>query len=130
MSRSRFPAPLSKEEFEEAIRRRARHPITRRAIYGTTVSIDAQVADFWVIRATNGTAFTIANPLNPLEGQILTISLWNDSGGALGAITLSGDYKVSGAFPSPANTKRQNVTFQREGVRWREIARTAADQDN
>ena len=47
----------------------------------------------------------------------------------MGAITWT-DYKTAGGFTNPADTKHRLIAFAYDGTSWREIFRTAADQDN
>lgn len=98
------------------------------ATYASNVSTDSLAADLYQVTVTDTNNFTIDSPDNPQEGHVLTFMIYNNSGGAMGTITWSG-FKLSGAFTNPANTKIRMITFVRRGSDWREITRTAADQD-
>jgi len=78
--------------------------------YGTTVAIDAAAANWFTIGVTNSTAFTIAAPVNPADGQQITITVKNSSGGAMGAITWNSVFKLS-AWTNPANGFNRSITF-------------------
>lgn len=97
--------------------------------YGTTVNTDAKQGNSFEIVATNGTAFTIANPTNTKAGQQLEYEILNSSGGAMGAITWGAEFMLAGAFANPANGKRRTITFRRNSAntRWVERNRAAAD---
>lgn len=96
--------------------------------YGTTVNTDASLNDIFVVNATNGTAFTIANPTNAAD-KVITYIIMNSSGGAMGAITWGGDFKLAGAFTNPGNGFLRTISFARSaGVGyWCEVARTTTD---
>ena len=96
--------------------------------YGTTISTDAALNDDFTINVTNNTAFTISNPTNAIIGDLLTYSIKNTSGGAMGAITWGSEFKMAGAFTNPANNTRRTITFHREtSTEWVERSRAAAD---
>jgi hypothetical protein len=97
--------------------------------YGATVTPDASKGNYLNTIATNGSAFTIAAPLNPPadpQTQRLTIEISNNSGGALGTVTWDAIYKMA-SWTSPATGFRRSVTFQWNATVWVEIARTAND---
>jgi hypothetical protein len=97
--------------------------------YGATVAVDASQGNFGELIATNGTAFTMANPTNGRNGQALTLTISNTSGGVLGAITWGVNYKMS-AWTSPATGNNRSITFMYDGTNWNERSRTAADVPN
>lgn len=98
--------------------------------YGASVAIDAVVANEHVITATNGTAFTIANPLYAVQaGQRITIKVKNASGGVLGAVTWGTAFKLA-AWTSPANGFSRSIDFRYDGANWVEVSRTPADVPN
>jgi hypothetical protein len=86
--------------------------------YGATVNVDASQSNYQTLSVTNGSAFTIANPTNSVSGQQLVISIKNDSGGAMGAVTLGSEFKLEGAFTGPANGKWKQIMVTREGSSW------------
>lgn len=98
--------------------------------YGVSVAVNAKSFNYVRVVPTNGVGFTIANPTNALPMLEVTIDVYNNSGGALGAIVWDTLYKLSGAFTSPANTFHRQITFKYDGSFWREISRSAADQAN
>jgi len=98
-------------------------------VYGTTVTIDASLGNSFDITATNGTGFTISSPTNSYDGEIINITILNTSGGALGAITWGGNYKMS-TWTSPATGNNRSITFKCNGTYWYELSRAAADVPN
>jgi hypothetical protein len=78
--------------------------------YGPTITIDVSLGNEFDIVATNATAFTISSPINPFDGQRITIKVKNTSGGALGVITWGAAYKML-AFTSPTNTNNCAIDF-------------------
>jgi hypothetical protein len=93
--------------------------------YGTTVNVDASQSNYQTLSVTNGSPFTIANPADGLSGQHLTISIKNNSGGAMGAITLGSEFKLDGVLTGPANGKWKHIVVTREGSAW--VGRITAD---
>jgi hypothetical protein len=72
-------------------------------------------------------AFTVAAPLNPIKGGIITVTIQNGSGGALGAVTWNGIYKLS-AWTNPATGYNRSITFQYDpDYGWRQISQTGVD---
>ena len=98
-------------------------------VYSANMSPNCSLGNRSIITATNGTAFTIAAPTNPLDGQVLTITIRNASGGALGAATWNAVFKMA-AWTQPANGFSRSITFQYNGTNWVEIGRTPADVPN
>lgn len=98
---------------------------------GGAVSIDASLGNMATVTVTDGTAFQINNPTNnPVAGgQYFTFEIFNNSGGAMGAITWqNGLYKLTGGgFTNPANGKRRFITFQYDNANWYEICRSQND---
>ncbi len=99
------------------------------ATYGTTVNINAASASVFLITATNATAFTIANPTNPLSDQIIKIRVKNTTGGALGAATWGSAYKLA-TWTQPATATSRCIEFKYDGTNWIECSRTPADVPN
>jgi hypothetical protein len=97
--------------------------------YGTSVAINAALGSQFVVTATNGTGFTIATPTNPASDQLMTLTIRNTSGGALGTITWDTAYKLA-AWTSPATANSRSITFRYNGTNWVEIGRTTADVPN
>lgn len=109
--------------------------------YSASMTFDAsQGSGEFIIPVTNGTAFTINNPVNGTggnqypKGAKLVVTFVNTSGGAMGAITWGTNFKLA-AFTGPATAKNQSITFTNASVYgsanvWREVSRTAADVPN
>lgn len=99
--------------------------------YSASININA-AQDTQEITATNATAFTINAPTRARAG-LLVISIFNNSGGALGVLTWTGGaggfILTGGAWVQPANTLRRQITFvfNQPKNAWVEVARTAAD---
>jgi hypothetical protein len=81
--------------------------------YGTTVTADLSTGIIQQILATNGVAFTIANPTNATTGTRFTLEILNLSGGALGAISWGTNWlgQPTASFAAPANNKRRTSEF-------------------
>jgi hypothetical protein len=97
--------------------------------YGATVSPDVGVADRQYVAVTNGTAFAIAAPANPTPYQTMYLTISNQSGGALGAITWNAVYKLS-AFTSPATGFQRTISFTYDGANWIENFCSPGDVPN
>jgi hypothetical protein len=97
---------------------------------GANVSPDACSGTLQKIRVTNNTAFQVNNPTNENAGALLTFSIENASGGAMGAITWSTKFKLAGAFTNPATGNLREITFRYDSSNsvFREFSRSAADQ--
>jgi hypothetical protein len=96
--------------------------------YGASVAIDASLGNEFDITATNGTAFTVANPTNATDGQRITITIRNTFG-VLGAVTWDTLYKLA-AWTSPANTFSRSIDFKYNGTNWVEVSRATVDVPN
>lgn len=95
------------------------------------INTDASVASYFeIVDTASGTARTIANPTKAVEGQEITYSVQNNSGGVLGALAFGSEFRRAGAWTQPANGQRRSITFRRRSGAWREVCRTAADQPN
>lgn len=98
--------------------------------YGATVNIDLAGGNNFVLTVTNGTAFTLAQPTNDVEGQEWTLTIVNGSGGAMGVITWNAAFKMS-AWTNPANGQNRSLTFQTVAASFqRQISQTGADVPN
>jgi|GEM_PF-6115246 len=70
---------------------------------------------------------TINNVTNRLAGQTITMSIKNETGGAM-TTTWNEAFKLAGAWVDPANGKRRTITFYcYDGSNWEELSRSAAD---
>lgn len=97
--------------------------------YGTSIATDARTGDSFIVTANNATAFAIAAPTNPIPGQVITYTIRNSSGGALGAVTWNAVFKMA-AWTSPANGSSRSISFHYDGTNWVERSRTTADVPN
>lgn len=101
--------------------------------YSASMTPDSSQGQFHTIVATNNTAFTINAPTNPPPSsnaaQILTLTVFNTSGGALGAVTWNAVFKMA-AWTSPATGNNRSITFKWNGTNWQEISRTPSDVPN
>jgi hypothetical protein len=102
-----------------------------RPAYSASIAINAALGNVFTITATNGTAFTVANPTNASDGRTLTVTIRNTSGGALGVVTWDTQYKLA-AWTSPANGFSRSITFIFDNALtvWREQTRTTVDVPN
>ena len=98
--------------------------------YGATIATDASFGNWFSITATNGTAFTISNPANPVTGQQVMYTIRNTSGGALGALTFGTVFKIGASWTQPANGFSRTITFAYDGTNWIEVGRTAVNVSN
>lgn len=106
------------------------------ATYGATVTPDASTGDIISITATNTTAFTIAPPTNPPQGnhsQRLTIEVVNLSGGAMGAITWSsaanGWHFAGLTWTNPGNGLLRRAVFEWSPTRGKWICTSVSSAD-
>jgi hypothetical protein len=98
-------------------------------VYGRSVAIDAALANQFDITANDALDFTIANPANGIDGQRITITLRNTSGGNLGVVTWGPAYKLA-QWTSPGSARSRSIDFRYDGTNWVEIARTPLDVPN
>jgi hypothetical protein len=101
----------------------------RTLTYGTTVATNAASGNYFTLTVTDGVAFTISPPTNATAGQILTYTIKNTSGGAVGTITWDTIFKKA-AFTTPATANQRSITFVYDGTNWIELYKTAADVGN
>lgn len=97
--------------------------------YSAAMNIDSTVANVFTITATNATPFTINSPTGGEDGCYLTVTVRNTSGGALGAATWGGLFKMA-AWVNPATGFSRSITFHYDGTNWIEASRTPADVPN
>lgn len=98
--------------------------------YSTSINVGANLAETFFIAVTDGVAFTINAPTSGTAGQRITFRIRNTSGGAMGAVTWNGAYKLS-AWVSPATGFQRAITFETlDGTNFYEIGRTPADVPN
>jgi len=89
---------------------------------GGTITPDANAGTWQTITVADATAFTIAAATNPpftSVTQRLTIEVFNNSGGAMGAVTWNAAYVFAGlAWTNPATGKRRYAEFEWNGTEW------------
>lgn len=96
--------------------------------YGATVATNAIRKGPFRITATNGTAYTISTPTNPVYGNTITYDILNSSGGAMGVVTWGAAFKLDATgFVNPANGKRKTISFYYDGTNWVQVGPTSAD---
>jgi hypothetical protein len=96
--------------------------------YGATVNTNLTLGNFCQFNVTDGNAFTIANPTNPQQGELLTYEITNASGGAMGAITWGAGFAFrDSSWANPANGKRRCITFRYRGANWGQVAPATGD---
>lgn len=107
-------------------------PGTFALTYSATIATDVPYGPVFTLAVTNGTAFTISTPINPMTGTEIIYDIKNSSGGAHGVITwgagfLNGGAGTvgTGAFAGIANGKRRTIRFYYDGTNWIEQSRTA-----
>ena len=98
-------------------------------VYSASMAVD-NTYEFFTITATNSTAFTITSPLYSIyDGQTITFTIRNTSGGALGTATWGALYKLA-TWVQPATGFSRSITFTFNGTNYIELSRTAADVPN
>jgi parallel beta-helix repeat protein len=97
--------------------------------YSASMTPDATSSDCFTITVTNTTAFTINTPTKGNRGQILTLTIKNASGGAMGTITWGAAYYMS-AWTNPANGQNRSISFRFDGSAWVQISQTGVDVPN
>jgi hypothetical protein len=90
-----------------------------------TVAVDASLGTLQ--RAGLTASRTIGNPANGVGGQTLTITVFNNSAGAI-TTTWSANWHLAGAWVDPAAGKERSLfCYSGDGTIFREISRSAAD---
>ena len=97
--------------------------------YSASIKVDASLTDWFLITVTNATGFTITAPLNYTNGQRLTFTIRNTSGGAMGTITWDAIFKLA-AFTNPANGHSRSIEYRVSGGLLIEVNRTPGDVPN
>lgn len=92
---------------------------------GLTVRSDRTLYRIVHVNVTTADAFTIQTPYGAAQpGTDLTIVVSNTSGGSMGTITWTG-FTLGTAWTNPASAAEKSITFVWDGVRWKDIGRTA-----
>lgn len=97
--------------------------------YSASMALNTAFGNWFTITVTNGTPFTMAAPINVADGQQITITFYNTSGGAMGAITWASAFKLA-SWTNPANGYNRSITFAYDGNYWIEQSRTTTDIPN
>ena len=95
--------------------------------YGTTVTPDLSKGQIQFVTLTNGTGWTLANPANAVAGQHWYLDIFNNSGGAGGAISLAANYKSDSTLAAPASTRRKRCEVTNETASISLIGNCTAD---
>lgn len=94
--------------------------------YSASINIDASLSNIFEITATNGSAFTINNPINGVDGQVIVVRVFNTSGVVLGTQTWGTAYKTPITFTGLATATNRSVSFQYNGTAWYEVMNSNA----
>ena len=97
--------------------------------YGVSVAVAANLGNLFDLSVNNGAALAITSPTDGADGQTITITVKNTSGGVMGAITWGATFKMS-AWTNPANAFSRSVTFKFDGTNWVQISQTGVDVPN
>lgn len=99
-------------------------------VQAASIPIDAEAGTLFELTATTNAAIALANPTGtPRKSQLLTLIIFNTSGGAMGAVTLGTDFDQVN-LTEPADTMHRAYSFQWDGTKWRFLFQTAADVAN
>lgn len=93
---------------------------TQNVVYSASMTPNAALGNHWRITATNGVAFTINAPTNPVAGVRVTLTIRNTSGGALGAATFNAAFKTAG-YAAPATGFSASAEFIYDGANWVQV---------
>jgi len=83
--------------------------------YGATVQLDLSQGGIHHVQATDGNNFTIAAPKNPTQLATWTLSVDNQSGGAMGTVTFDSSIQQTG-FTAPGAGQRTTASFYISGA--------------
>lgn len=99
--------------------------------YSVSMTFDASLGNEFDITATNTVAFSIQNPSNPSDGQRITVTVRNTSGGVIPAIGWGAAFKMV-AFTNPATGFSRSYDFRYDGTRqaWDQVCQTNGDVPN
>jgi hypothetical protein len=97
--------------------------------YAASMTADANAADHYVIRVTNGTAMAIAIS-NPTNGKELDLTIRNESGGAMGAITWTGIFQAGWTNPANGFNRTMSIYYDSDFNQWRMKQVTTVDVPN
>ena len=97
--------------------------------WGTSTTLDASLANEFVITPTANNAWTLNAPTSARTGQRITIQIRATLGYAIGALTWDAVFKVA-AWTNPADGYSRAIDFIYNGTNWIEVSRTPADVPN
>lgn len=80
--------------------------------YSAAMAFDMKDGNAFEITPTNGVGFTLNSPSNATGGNKYRVWIINTTGGALGAITLGGSFRTTGAITQPATGFRRWIEFE------------------
>jgi hypothetical protein len=104
--------------------------MTRKALtYAAPTAVNAATGNWFDLTVSDGSAFTISSPTNSVDGQRISITVRNSSGGAGGVITWGASYKMS-AWTNPANGFSRTIDFKYNGTNWVQVSQTGVDVPN
>jgi hypothetical protein len=98
--------------------------------YGATVTIDASAGSTQKLTVTDGNAFTMAAPTNPVSGERMSIRIVNSSGGAMGTVTWNAAFRQDSSYANPANGKQRTAMFEYDSTdtKWEIVGTWSGDQ--
>jgi len=97
--------------------------------YSASMTPDWSAGRDQIVTVTNSSNFTFNAPTRMPDGEHMTITIRNTSGGALGTATFAAAYGLA-AWTQPANGQNRSITFRRSATLYIEIGRTTADVPN
>jgi hypothetical protein len=104
--------------------------VKRRIVaFAAAITLDATGSEQYDITATSGAAFTISAPLNPVLDKMITITLRNAAGRALGKASWNAIFKMS-PWTNPANGHNRSIILRFDGTHWQQIMQGSVDVPN
>ncbi len=97
--------------------------------YGSTVSTDVSRSNIFNIVATTSASFVVDAPTGSVNGRVISYTIKNSAGSALGTVTFNSVFKMS-TFSLPANGFNRTWQFHFDGTNWIMRYQTAADVPN
>lgn len=87
------------QDHATALQALGRGTVVATPVYGPAVKIDLNIGTTFEVNATDGNAFQITTPVNVGGLSGWELSIYNGSGGALGAVTFGAGIKEAGFVP-------------------------------
>jgi hypothetical protein len=104
--------------------------VKRRAVpFAESIVFDATGSEQFDVTATSHADFSIAAPTSPVSDKVITVTVRNASGGALGKTTWNAAFKIS-AWTNPADGHSRSVVLRFDGAHWVQIGQTGSDIPN